>query len=226
MAWYPSSIKIHAECLLLPRIDQSQKFESWRDSASSGEHYARIVVALWCDELESGELLSIDDIAWRTRFELPYLLWNFALGAAAQHCADGGSIVALVQAPAALDASAWVPEFAIACGELDWSVWIAARRAEEGKRVAAEVTTAGGQGHFLRCDIGEPIAVERAINRVIESDGRIDGIVHNATSDLSPVPADLHQASLADIQSHIAVALAGLHALARYGHPAVLAVCC
>ena len=82
----------------------------------------------------------------------------------------------------------------IACGELGWwSVWIAARRAEQGKRVAAEVATAGGQGHFVRCDIGEPIAVERAINLVIESDGRIDGIVHNATSDLSPVPADLHQ---------------------------------
>ena len=33
---------------------------------------------------------------------------------------------------------------AIACGELGWSVWIAARRAEQGNRVAAEVSAARG----------------------------------------------------------------------------------
>lgn len=40
---------------------------------------------------------------------------------------------------------------AIACGELDWSVWIAARRAEEGDRVAAEVSAAGGRG--ISCSV-------------------------------------------------------------------------
>lgn len=70
----------------------------------------------------------------------------------------------------------------------------------------------------MLCDVGQALAVERAIKAVIDTDGRIDDIVHNATSDLSPVPADLHQVSLADVESHVAVALGGLHSLARYGY--------
>ncbi len=107
---------------------------------------------------------------------------------------------------------------ALACGEAGWSVWIAARREKEGAEVAKEVTAAGGRGHFVACDVGDPGSVDAAIDAVTKGDGRLDGIVHNATSGLSPVPAALHEVSLNDFQVHVDVALGALHSLARKGY--------
>lgn len=112
---------------------------------------------------------------------------------------------------------------ALACADAGWSVWIAARREKEGKEVAAQVNEAGGQGHFVFCDVGDPYSVESALDRVIEADECIDGIVHNATSGLSPVPASLHEVSLADFQNHIDVALRAAHSLASKGYQALRA---
>ena len=106
---------------------------------------------------------------------------------------------------------------ALACGQAGWSVWIAARREPEGLAVADEVTQAGGKGHFVACDVGDPNSVESALGTVLASDQRLDGIVHNATSGLSPVPSPLYEVSLADFRNHIDVALRALHSLARHG---------
>ncbi|MAG31345.1 MAG: short-chain dehydrogenase [Deltaproteobacteria bacterium] len=110
---------------------------------------------------------------------------------------------------------------AIACGRVGWSVWIAARREKEGLAVAEEVTAAGGTGHFVRCDAGERRSVEAMIDAVIEADGRLDGICHNATSGLSPVPVTLCDVPLKDFQNHVDVALRAAWALARKGHAAL-----
>lgn len=107
---------------------------------------------------------------------------------------------------------------ALACGQAGWSVWIAARREAEGLAVAEEVTATGGKGHFVSCDVGDPDSVESALKAVLVGDGRLDGIVHNATSGLSPVPAPLYEVSLADFRNHIDVALRALHSLARHGY--------
>ncbi len=112
---------------------------------------------------------------------------------------------------------------AIACGEAGWSVWIAARREKEGLAVAREVDAAGGVGRFVSCDVGDPDSAAAAIDAVLARDGRLDGIVHNATSGLSPVPCPLHEVSLADFQNHIDVALGALHSLAHEGHAALAA---
>lgn len=107
---------------------------------------------------------------------------------------------------------------ALACGQAGWRVWIAARRAEQGEAVAAEVTAAGGDGRFVRCDIGTPADVAAAVATVAAA-GPLHGAVHNATSSLSPIPSamtDLRPAQLAD---HIAVALRGFLLLARAVHP-------
>ena len=112
---------------------------------------------------------------------------------------------------------------ALACGEAGWSVWIAARREKEGLEVAREISEAGGQGHFVLCDVGEPDSIDAAIDAVLAEDGRLDGIVHNATSGLSPVPVALHEVSLDDFQNHIDVALRALHSLARKGYAALKA---
>lgn len=112
---------------------------------------------------------------------------------------------------------------ALACGEAGWSVWIAARREVQGQEVAQEIDRAGGTGHFLACDVGQPESVKAALAAVIDKDGQLDGIVHNATSGLSPVPAPLYEVSLADFRNHIDVALGALHSLARHGYAALKA---
>lgn len=106
---------------------------------------------------------------------------------------------------------------AIACGEAGWEVWIAARRKAEGECVAGEVDAAGGRGRFVSCDVGLRESVDAAIDTILEKSGGLDGIVHNATSDLSPVPADLSTISAASLRNHIDVALRGAYLLARRG---------
>ena len=104
---------------------------------------------------------------------------------------------------------------ALACAEAGWSVWIAARREKEGQAVAAEVDALGGEGHFVACDVGVPGSTAEAIATILSQEGRLDGVVHNATSGLSPVPVSLAEVGLADFQDHVHVALGALHSLAR-----------
>ncbi len=104
---------------------------------------------------------------------------------------------------------------AIACGEAGWTVWVAARRRAEGEAVATEVDRAGGRGRFLTCDVTDPAAVDAAVATVVDESGRIDGLVHNATSDYSSTPGALGDAPLAMIEDQIAVNLRGLYLLGR-----------
>jgi 3-oxoacyl-[acyl-carrier protein] reductase len=104
---------------------------------------------------------------------------------------------------------------AIACGEAGWDVWIAARRRAEGESVAEEVRAAGGRGHFVPCDVATRKSVDSMIDTVLSGSGRLDGVVHNATSGLSPVPAHLGDISADDLHSHVGVALRGAYLLAR-----------
>jgi len=108
---------------------------------------------------------------------------------------------------------------ALACAAHGWTVWIAARRAREGTAVAEEVDGAGGHGRFVQCDVSDRRSVEEAIDEVVARDGRLDAVVHNATSGLSPVPTVLEELSLVDLQDHIAVSLRGLRSMALAAHP-------
>ena len=76
---------------------------------------------------------------------------------------------------------------AIDLGASGWTVWVAARRPVEGQQVAEEVTRAGGQGRFIQCDVNDAESIAAAVAAVVARDGRLDGIVHNATSALSPL---------------------------------------
>ena len=110
---------------------------------------------------------------------------------------------------------------ALACADLGWRVWIAARRQNEGRAVAEEVDAAGGAGRFVACDVSHPEAIRDAIEQVVATDGRLDGVVHNATSGLSPVPTALSEVTLAQLRDHSDVALGALYALARASFPAL-----
>ncbi|MCU1393430.1 MAG: family oxidoreductase [Ilumatobacteraceae bacterium] len=107
-----------------------------------------------------------------------------------------------------------------ACGEAGWTVWIAARRAVEGEQVAAEVDALGGEGHFVACDASLPDDVTRTIATIVSTSGRLDGVVLNATSGLSPKPAVFGEVPIAELEDHVAVSLRGLHllALSAYEH--------
>lgn len=109
---------------------------------------------------------------------------------------------------------------ALACGEAGWTVWIAARRAAEGERVAQEVTALGGQGRFVACDVADDASVRDAIAMVVAQEGRLDGAVHNATSDQSAAKhAPLAAYTMGEMRHQIAVSLRGSYLLARYAYP-------
>lgn len=112
---------------------------------------------------------------------------------------------------------------ALACGGAGWTVWIAARRAAEGESVAAEVDDAGGQGRFVHCDVGDAASVRAAVSRVVEHDGRLDGVVHNSTSGLSPVPVDPTRVPIGDLRDHVGVSVSGLRHLAAAARPHLVA---
>lgn len=131
------------EVVALPSFDAPETFESWRAETLAGPPAERIVVAPWLEAARFAPLLEVDSEAWRARFELPYLLWNFALGAAAGRCADGGAIVAVSQAPAALDAPGRVPELAIADGVLSLVRSVAAAEGPRGVRANLVTTPVG-----------------------------------------------------------------------------------
>jgi len=112
---------------------------------------------------------------------------------------------------------------ALACGAAGLTVWIAARREAQAAEVAAEVDALGGQGRAVVCDVADPAAVPEVVARVVARDGRLDGVVHNATSGLSPRPADLADVPMADVADHVAVSVRGTYLLAVAAHPHLVA---
>jgi NAD(P)-dependent dehydrogenase (short-subunit alcohol dehydrogenase family) len=112
---------------------------------------------------------------------------------------------------------------AVACGSAGWTVWIAARREAQAAEVAAEVDAAGGTGRAVVCDVADPASVRAVVAGVVERDGRLDGVVHNATSGLSPRPSDLADVPMADVSDHVAVSVRGTYLLAVEAHPHLVA---
>jgi NAD(P)-dependent dehydrogenase (short-subunit alcohol dehydrogenase family) len=110
---------------------------------------------------------------------------------------------------------------ALACGERGQTVWIAARREAEGSAVAKEVEAAGGHGRFVACDTSDEASVRAAIATVLERDGRIDAVVHNATSGESPRPVPLPTLPLTDFRDHVGVSLRGTWLVATAAHAAL-----
>jgi NAD(P)-dependent dehydrogenase (short-subunit alcohol dehydrogenase family) len=108
---------------------------------------------------------------------------------------------------------------AIACGQAGWTVGLAARREAQAAEVAAEVDAVGGSGRAIVCDVADVASVAQAVAAVVERDGRLDGVVHNATSGLSPRPTDLADVAFADVGDHVAVSLRGTYLLAVTAHP-------
>jgi len=112
---------------------------------------------------------------------------------------------------------------ALACASAGWTTWIMARRAAEAQQIADQATLQGGSARIFIGDVGDPESVQAAISTIIETDGRLDGIVHNATSGLSPIPTSLAEVPFADVADHVRVSLRGTYLLAAAGHPHLVA---
>ena len=134
---------LDAEVRALPPVDRPDTFEGWRTEILSIEPRKRIVVSLWRSAEPAQDLVELDGDEWIRRFEAPYLLWNFALGAAGRLCSDGGAIVAVNQAPAALDAPGRTPELAIADGVFSLVRSVAAAEGPRGVRANLVTTPIG-----------------------------------------------------------------------------------
>lgn len=130
----------------LPDADAPSTFETWRSDVVAGAPRERIVVAHWRAATPARDLMDVDAGEWAARFEAPYLLWNFALGAAGRRCRDRGAIVAVCQAPAALDAPGRTPELAIADGVLALVRSVAAAEGPRGVRANLVTTPIGLTG--------------------------------------------------------------------------------
>ena len=113
---------LDAELLALPAVSESTgwlwatELEAWRDRESSGRCFARIIVAVWAEQLVGGPAIGLDPRGWESRAEQPLARWAAALGCAVSRCTDGGSIVAVVDGPTALECAGWAPETAVAEG--------------------------------------------------------------------------------------------------------------
>ncbi len=94
----------------------ADELEAWRSQASSGARADRIVVACWPGQFTAAHAVELTPAQWEGRAEQPLARWVAALGVAVQRCADGGSIVAVVDGPTALESPGWAPETAVAEG--------------------------------------------------------------------------------------------------------------
>ena len=87
-------------------------------------------------------------------------------------------------------------------------VVIAARDAQRGARVQAELCGLGGRALFIPADIGEPGAAENLVARTVAEFGRLDVAVNNAAADIRIAPtADITEA---EFDTSVAVNLKGL----------------
>jgi len=93
----------------------ADELERWREAAGTGAAVDTVVVAAWVRS--PARPLPLDTLgldAWVARGELPLARWFAALGAAVRRCADGGTVVAVVERPAPLDCAGWAPETGVA----------------------------------------------------------------------------------------------------------------
>jgi NAD(P)-dependent dehydrogenase (short-subunit alcohol dehydrogenase family) len=108
---------------------------------------------------------------------------------------------------------------ATACGVAGMEVWVAARREEASKTVAAEVDAAGGRGRVVVCDVASASSVRAAVAGIVASAGRLDAVVHNATSAHSSQSTPLGSISMEALEDHVRVSLRGSYNLASDALP-------
>jgi 3-oxoacyl-[acyl-carrier protein] reductase len=101
------------------------------------------------------------------------------------------------------------------------AVVITARNLKAAQDVAEEIRSAGGRALALRCDVTDRGEVEAAVATTLQEFGRLDALVHNATSRFSGRGARLEKVTDEDWSDQLAVGLRATFHCAQAALPAL-----
>jgi len=104
---------------------------------------------------------------------------------------------------------------ALAAGSAGASVTVTARKLDAAEVVAAEIRARGGDAVACRCDATVRAEVEAAVALTLSGFGRLDAMVHNATSRFSGRGSPLEKVADEDWDDQVAVGLRGAYYCAR-----------
>ena len=104
---------------------------------------------------------------------------------------------------------------ALACASAGARVLIAEKNVSQGRSAADEICERGGVAHFAACDVSRRAEVESAVASALEHFGQLDALVHNATSNRSPLPNAIEDVDARLLAEHASVALRGAYCCAR-----------
>ena len=105
---------------------------------------------------------------------------------------------------------------------------------ENGRGTAAEIASRGGRATWVPCDVSDEVAVRAAVERAVETTGRLDALVHNAFArprwddpgarTLERLPADLweHEVSVSLRGAYFCAAAGFAHLAAAKGRLVLL----
>lgn len=106
----------------------------------------------------------------------------------------------------------------VACAHAGAAVVVAAPR-DNGAQTARDITDAGGTATFVRTDVTSTEDVDAAVAAAVTAHGRLDAVVHNATSRRSSEAVPLADLTVDLWDDHVAVSLRGAYLLARSAYP-------
>lgn len=86
-----------------------------------------------------------------------------------------------------------------------------------GQETVEEITEAGGQARYWNLDTSNEEAVQRVVNEVVETFGRLDVLVNNAG--ISGVNKPTHEVTLDEWNRVISINLTGVFLVTRYAIP-------
>jgi NAD(P)-dependent dehydrogenase (short-subunit alcohol dehydrogenase family) len=117
--------------------DFAERLDAWTGELDGVPVRPGIVVCTWAAAPRAEPLSELEPREWRRRVEWPSALWFSTLVAAAARCEDGGSLVAVADRPATLDAIGHGAEVVVAEAVANVIRSLAAREGGRGVRVNA-----------------------------------------------------------------------------------------
>lgn len=94
----------------------ASEVEVWAQGVAAGAPAAHIALCTWAPAAPPVSLADQDPRDWAEAVEVELAIWSRGIGAAAQRCTPGGSVVAVVERPSPLDAFGRVATLAVAEG--------------------------------------------------------------------------------------------------------------
>lgn len=88
---------------------------------------------------------------------------------------------------------------------------VLATRNENGVGAAETIRARGHAATWVRCDVSDEASVRAAMSAAVDTTGRLDAVVHNATSNSSSQPHLLADVDKALWEQHASVSLLGAH---------------